>query len=468
MWYTRMMEEVQIILETEHMMEVLQSIINGFFQFKAYVMLPIIILILSLIIGMKIGKALMSALKLAAGFAGIFIAFDFFVQTINPAVQSLVSVRGLYFPILDVGWPPLAAITWASPIAHITIPMIIIINLVMLTLNLTKTIYIDIWNYWHFAMLGALVLSTSESLVLGLIATALIGIYTIKMTDWAGPVVHRETGISGLTISPLSSVGLLPYADGIDWLMDKIPGVRKIKFNPHREKDSQMVLGDPMVIGILVGVLLGWLAAYPFKEVLELSVHIAAVMFILPKCGGLIGEGMGEVSRTLRDSIEKRFPKKKGLQVALNAEILMEHKSVLTTGIILMPISLLIALILPGNKTLPLGDLPALISQVGIIVLVCRGNVFRSVIAGIPLVIGYLLIATNLAPLITSLAGKVGAPGPEGVLITALTDGGNPIRYWGYMLFQGNIVALLIIPIVLVLMLLSRHRYKVALAKEEA
>jgi hypothetical protein len=36
------------------------------------------------------------------------------------------------------------------------------------------------------------------------------------------------------------------------------------------------------------------------------------------------------------------------------------------------------------------------------------------------------------------------------------------------MLFQGNIVALLIIPIVLVLMLLSRHRYKVALAKEEA
>jgi len=100
MWYTRMMEEVQIILETEHMMEVLQSIINGFFQFKAYVMLPIIILILSLIIGMKIGKALMSALKLAAGFAGIFIAFDFFVQTINPAVQSLVSVRGLDFPIL--------------------------------------------------------------------------------------------------------------------------------------------------------------------------------------------------------------------------------------------------------------------------------------------------------------------------------------------------------------------------------
>jgi len=223
-----------------------------------------------------------------------------------------------------------------------------------------------------------------------------------------------------------------------------------------------------MVIGIIVGLLLGILAAYPLKETLELSVHIAAVMFILPKCGGLIGDGMGEVSRTLRTTIEKRFPKKVGLQVALNAEVLMEHKSVLTTGIILMPIALLIALVLPGNRTLPLGDLPALISQVGIIVLVCRGNVFRSVIAGIPLVIGYLLIATNLAPLITTLAAQVGAPGPEGVLITALTDGGNPVRYWGYMLFQGNSIAILVILIFIPLMLLSRKRYLQALAQENA
>lgn len=449
-------------------MELLRSIINGFFQFKAYVMLPIIIFILSLIIGMRLGKALMAALRLAAGFAGIFIAFDFFVQVINPAVQSLIVVRGLDFPVLDVGWPPLAAITWASPIAHITIPMIIVINIVMLSTNLTKTIYIDIWNYWHFAMLGALVMGSSRSLALGLLATALIGIYTIKMSDWAGPVVHRETGITGLTISPLSSVGLLPYAHGIDWLFDRIPGVRKIAFNPHHERNTQLIFAEPMVIGIIVGLLLGILAAYPLKETLELSVHIAAVMFILPKSGGLIGDGMGEVSRTLRRTIEKRFPKKVGLQVALNAEVLMEHKSVLTTGIILMPIALLIALVLPGNRTLPLGDLPALISQVGIIVLVCRGNVFRSVIAGIPLVIGYLLIATNLAPLITTLAAQVGAPGPDGVLITALTDGGNPVRYWGYMLFQGNIIAILVILIVIPLMLLSRKRYLQALAQENA
>jgi galactitol PTS system EIIC component len=111
--------------------------------------------------------------SLAAGFAGVFIAFNFFVTNISPAVQQLSQVRGLNFPVLDVGWPPLAAITWASPLAAISIPMVLIANLLMLATGLTRTIYIDIWNYWHFAMIGALVLAMSGSMWLGLSATLL-------------------------------------------------------------------------------------------------------------------------------------------------------------------------------------------------------------------------------------------------------------------------------------------------------
>ena len=442
-------------------MEALQSIVDSFFQFKAYVMLPIIVFVIALLVRMTIKAAALSSLKLATGFAGIYIAFDFFVETINPAVQALIDTRGLDFPVLDVGWPPLAAITWASPIAHITIFLIILINVIMLALNLTKTIYIDIWNYWHFSMLGAFVISTSQSFLLGLVATALIGIYTIKMSDWSGPVVLRETGLKGLTISPFSSAGLLPYANGIDWLFDKIPFVRTIDFNPSKsDKQHVSLIGEPMIIGMLVGLMLGIAAGYPFKEILEISIHIAAVMFLLPKCGGLIGEGMGEVSEALRNSIQKRFPKKTGLLVALDTGIVMNNKSILTTGILLMPISIIIALILPGNKTLPLGDLPALISQMVVIVMVCRGNVFRSVLAGIPVIIGYLLISTNLAPLITQLSVEVGTSVPEGVLITAFTDGGNPVRFWAFKLFQGNLVAISIIPVMILLLFLSWKRYR--------
>lgn len=423
-------------------------------------MLPIIIFIIAIIIRMSVKKAILSVLQIGAGFAGIFIAFDFFVSNINPAVRDLMVLRSIDLPILDVGWPPLAAITWASPIAHLSIPIIIVINVVMLTFNLTRTIYLDIWNYWHFAMLGALVLNASDNIYLALISTALIAIYTIKMADWAAPVIKREMDLDGITLSPLSSVGLLPYATFLDVIIEKIPFIRKIDYNPSRSDKEVSILSEPMVIGALVGLLLGILAKYPLKETLELSVHIAAVMFILPQCGALIGKGMGDVSLTLRKAVQKRFPHKDNLLVALDSGILLHNKSILTTGIILMPVAIFLSLIVKGNKTLPLGDLVALISQVSLIVLIFRGNVFRSILAGIPLVISYLLIATHLAPLITRLSKEVGTVMIEDTLITSLTDGGNPLRFWALQIFKGNLIALLLIPLFVVMLIISYRRYK--------
>ena len=450
-------------------MGVIVDVLDAFFQFRAYVMLPVIILIIALIVRMHVKDALISVLQLAAGFAGIFIAFEFFIENINPAVKALATTRNLNLPILDVGWPPLAAITWASPVTHLSIPLIIVINIVMIWTKAVKTIYIDIWNYWHFALVGALIFSTSSSMAVALLATGLIAVYTIKLSDWTAPEVERETGIKGLAVSPLSSTGLLPYAVGMNWLLARIPGIRKLNYNPHAGGDGKpTLLSEPMVIGVIVGFVLGLSAGYSFKHILELSVHIAAVMFILPKCGSLIGEGMGKVSTKLREQIQRRFPGKTGLNVALDTGAVMHHKSILTTGLILMPISIILALIIPGNGTLPLGDLPSLISQVAVIVLICRGNVIRSVIAGIPLVIGYLLFATRLAPMITELSHKVGAEFPTDTQITAFTDGGNPVRFWFLQLFAGNWIAFIIIPVVGALFVLSWYNYRRSLRENES
>lgn len=441
-------------------MDVIKDLINGFFSFKAYVMLPIILLVIALLLRMEVKKALLVTLQLAAGFAGIFIAFEFFVVNIGPAVESLTSIHGLDYPILDVGWPPLAAITWASPVAHLSIPLVIFINIVMLATNTCRTIYLDIWNYWHFAMVGALVIAVNDSFILGLLSTGMIAVYTIKMSDWTVPEVEREIGRKGLAVAPLSSAGLLPYGVGINWIIEKIPYVREVEYNPQESKGNFGLLAEPLVIGFVVGVILGWTAGYTLKAVLELAVHISAVMFILPKCGGLIGEGLEPISVRLREVIEQRFPSRTNLNVAMDTGFLMEHKSIIVTGIILMPISLALAFIIPGNKTIPLGDLPSLISQVTVIVLIMKGNVFRSVLAGVPLVIAYLLIATRLAPMITDLSAKVGVSVGTSAQITAFTDGGNPVRYWFIELFSANIAAFIIIPFVAVLLVLSRARYK--------
>ncbi|WP_210547074.1 PTS transporter subunit IIC [Rhodoferax sp. PAMC 29310] len=451
-------------------MDSFQHLLTVFFSFKAYVMLPIIIFLIALAARVPLQRALFSTVALAAGFAGVFIAFDFFVANISPAVRQLSLARGLSFPVLDVGWPPLAAITWASPLAAISIPLVLLTNLVLLAVGWTRTIYIDIWNYWHFAFMGVLVMSTSGSLWLGLSATLVLAIYCFKMTEWTAPDVERETGLKGISASPISVNGLVPYVAGVDWLLDRIPGIKAINYNPAQKKqavsdaEDQLtaldMLSEPMVIGVLMGLALALAADYGLKESLELSVHIAAVMYLLPKSAGLIGEAMMPITTALREQVERHFPSRKNLVVAMDTGFLMHHKSVVVTGLLLMALAIGIALVLPGNRVLPLGDLPNVISVMSLSVLMMRGNVFRAVLAGIPVIITFLWVASSMAPAYTELAHRAPAFNVEGLgLITAFTDGGHQLRYWLYSLYRAQWWAIGVLPLIGAGIFFTRRRF---------
>lgn len=253
----------------------LQMIIETFFSFKAYVMLPIIIFFIALAVRLTLKQSLVSSVEMAVGFAGVFIAFDFFVSNIQPAVEQLSIARGLDFPVLDVGWPPLAAITWATPLAAISIPLVIILNILMLASGLTRTIYIDIWNYWHLALVGALVMNFTGNIYLGLTATLIIAIYVFKMVEWSAPEVEREMGLKGVSASPVSVNGIVPYTVVVDWLLDRIPYIKNIEFNPEKKAQEFVkqdnnslwsLLSEPMFIGVLMGLLLAIAADYDLKS----------------------------------------------------------------------------------------------------------------------------------------------------------------------------------------------------------
>ncbi|MDC7239494.1 MAG: PTS galactitol transporter subunit IIC [Spirochaetales bacterium] len=447
-------------------MDTVRSLIDSFFAFKAYIMLPLFIIIIGLIIRMKIGPLLKAALRLGTGFAGVFIVFGFFVDNIRPAVEAIIEIRGLDFPVLDVGWPPLAAITWSSPFAALSIPLIILINVLLIVFRMSRTIYIDLWNYWHMGLIGAILFGVTGSWLIAVASIVLLTLFTIKTADWSTPYVKRESGIDGVTISPVSVVGLLPFAELMNALFDRIPFVKNWSFNPHSGKSRWTALADPILIGFMMGILLALSAGYGIKEVLELGIHIAAVMFLLPKCGELIGEGIEPVSHMMKERIQARLPGSEGLSVAVDTGILMNNKSVMVTGLVLMPIALGIALILPGNRTLPLGDLPNLISLMSVTVLVFRGNVIRSVLTGIPIVTTFLLISSHMAELYTELSRTTGMEMGEGQLITAFTDGGHHMRFYLFEIFTGNLIAICTIPLFGLLMLFSWRRYRKNLVLE--
>ncbi len=441
----------------------LSSVLSAFFSFKAYVILPAFMFPLALLARMRLKEAVFSCIKIGVGFAGVFAVFSFFVTQISPAIEAIIRVRGLDYPVVDVGWPPLAAITWSSSLTPLVIPLIMLLNLAMLATRTTKTLYIDLWNYWHFALLGVLAQNVTGSLVLGVAASLVVAAITIKCADWSAPFVKRETGLDGLAISPLSVAGLLPYAVAMDSAFDAIPGLRRLHWDPSKKAAAggPRLLQEPMVIGVVVGLALSLLAGYDLKATLETAINIAAVMFLLPKCGALIGEGMGAVSSAFKLLVEARFSSMRGLSIAVDTGILMTHPSVIATGLMLMPVSILLAFIIPGNRIIPLGDLPNLISVMSLTTLIMGGNVLRAVLAGIPVIASFLLIASNMAPLYTSQATAAGLKlGIGGREISAFTDGGNQARYWLYHLFQGDWIAVAAVPVVAALLWFAWRKYR--------
>jgi PTS system galactitol-specific IIC component len=255
---------------------------------------------------------------------------------------------------------------------------------------------------------------------------------------------------------------MLPYGVAADALIDRIPGLNKISLSPRDTGTRFGILVEPMMIGVAIGALFGILAGYEVKRILELAINVAAVMFILPHCGGLIGRGMEPVSLRLKGIIQRRFPKKSLLYIGMDSGVIMQNPSVIVTGLLLMPISIGIAFILPGNHTLPLGDLANLISVMSVLVLATRGNVFRAVLIGIPIVAAYLLICTYFAPLYTTLAARAGSSAVQSYAgeITAFTDGGNPVRFWFYFLFRGSAWAFALVPAVAALMYLAWRNWR--------
>ncbi|EDV9140622.1 PTS galactitol transporter subunit IIC [Salmonella enterica subsp. enterica] len=427
----------------------LYTVVQYVLGFGPTVLLPLVLFFLALFFKVKPAKALRSSLIVGIGFVGIYAIFDILTSNVGPAAQAMVERTGISLPVVDLGWPPLAAITWGSPIAPFVIPLTMLINVAMLALNKTRTVDVDMWNYWHFALAGTLVYYSTGSFVLGLSAAAIAAIVVLKLADWSAPLVAKYFGLEGISLPTLSSVVFFPIGLLFDKIIDKIPGVNRIHIDPENVQKKMGIFGEPMMVGTILGVLLGIIAGYDFKHILLLGISIGGVMFILPRMVRILMEGLLPLSEAIKKYLNAKYPGRDDLFIVLDIAVAVGNPAIISTALILTPISVFIAFLLPGNKVLPLGDLANLAVMASMIVLACRGNIFRAVITAIPVIVADLWIATKIAPFITGMAKDVNFKMAEGSSgqVSSFLDGGNPFRFWLLEIFNGNIVAIGLIPV---------------------
>jgi galactitol PTS system EIIC component len=419
------------------------------------IMLPIIIFTMAMCLKVGFNKSLRSALTIGMGFIGIFMVFGLLQSSLGPAAKDMVRHTGIDLPVVDMGWTPLAAIAWASQIAPFVVPMTILINVAMLTMNWTKTVDIDVWNFWHFSMVGAMVYGVTDNFFLGLLIAAVTAVVTFLLADWCAPMIQKYFNLPGISLPTLSSAIFFPIGVLGNAIVDKIPGLNKLDANAESIQKRFGIFGEPMMLGVILGAGIGMLAQYDLKGVLGLAMNLGAVMLIMPRMVKMLMEGLLVLSDAVRSFLKKRYPNRTDLYIGLDIAVAVGHPSVLSTMLLLIPVAVLLSVVLPGNRLLPLGDLANIWVPISMVVLACRGNIVRSFIIGIPCLALNLYVASWAAPVLTKVAKQVHFPVEGNNEISSLLDGGNPFRFWMVKIFEGDVVALGLIPAVTFLLLVA-------------
>ena len=397
------------------------------------VLLPVFIFLFAVILGAKVGRAFRAAVTIGVAFIGINLVIGLMWGSLAEVSQAMVTNAGISRDIVDVGWPAAAAVAFATDVGLWVIPIGLVVNFALLFTGVTKTLNVDLWNFWHYALIGSLVAAVSGNLVLGMAAAAVAAAFMLFLGDWTAKGIQEFYDLPGISIPHGMTAPMVPLALPFNWLFDKIPGLNKIDADPDGiEKALGSTFGDPMVMGFVIGIVLG-LIAYTGEfagafvptlgKIVVLGVNLAAVMVLLPRMVRILMEGLIPVSEAARDFMAKRASGKE-VYIGLDSAVLVGHPSAISTGLLLVPIAILLSIILPGNRMLLFADLAVLPFLCAQIAPMAKGNIVRMVFVGTILLIFGFYFSNALAPVITEVAGGAGFAIPDNaVMISSIADG---------------------------------------------
>lgn len=399
------------------------------------VVLPVLITLFGLLLGLKLGKSFRAGVTIGIGFIGINLVIGLLGSQVAPAATGMAEGLGVSLDIVDVGWPSSAAIAFGSSIGAMIIPLGLVVNMVLLVTGLTRTFDIDLWNYWHSAMIGALVGAVTGSYLLGLVSAAVHLALILAIGDLTAPIVQKYFQLPEISFPHGTSAPYGLLAIPLNRVFDAIPGLRSLDATPEAIQKRFGLFGETLMMGLILGLLIG-LLGYGFDApaedstaILTLAISLAAAMFLLPRMVSILMEGLMPISEAARTFVQKRFPGR-SFYIGLDSAVAVGQPSVIATSLLLVPITLLVAVVLApaGNRVLPLVDLATIPFIVAVMVPIFRGNIVRSVIGGGILIGAGLFIATWIAPTFTQVAVDSGFALEEGqATISSLVDGANPL-----------------------------------------
>ena len=405
----------------------------------AAVMMPLIFTVLGLLIGIRFSRALKSGLLVGVGFVGLGVVTALLTSSLGPALKGMTELYHLDLPFFDLGWPAAAAVAYSCAVGAFIIPVCLGVNVVMLLTKTTRTVNIDLWNYWHFAFLGAMVFFATGSLAWAFYAAIVLYVITLCMADFTAKGFQAYyKDMEGISIPQPFCQSFTPFAVAVGWLLDRIPGFSKLDIDAEGMKRKFGLLGEPLFLGLVIGCGIGALGCDSWKAVvdsipgiLKLGVTVGAVMELIPRITALFIEGLKPICQSVQEKLNRKLQASGGhagtqFHIGMSPALVIGHPTTLVVSILLIPVILFLSVFLPGNKFLPLASLAGMFYLFPCVLPITKGNVPKTFVVGLVALVAGLFFVTNLTPAFTK---AIAAANCDGISVPDGFEGGAALDF---------------------------------------
>lgn len=400
-------------------------------------MMPLVFTLLCLAFGMHILDALRHSARVGIGFLGFTMVNNMVIETLGPAVTQMVENRGMNLNTLDLGWAAVSTITYATEMGALIIIFGLTFNILLILLRVVRTLDVDLWNYWQWAFTGSFVLLLTNNFWWGFAAAMIHEVFTLLVADASAEMIQEYIDMPDISI-PHSAAAAMWF---MAWPLAKFWTLIGWKNRSAEEKPKSVSplfakLLDPVLIGLVIGLVIGILGYVgsglefreTFRNVLQVGMASAGMLVLMPSAVSILLDGINPISEQVRTVLHKRLGKHgQKLYVGVDSAVMAQDQTTLIASMLMIPVILVLAAILPGNTLIPFGGLTGVVYTICTIAPLVQGDFMKLMVTSTILFAVLLLLGSNWAPEVTRLVSENGLVLPEGA--ASVSSFGNPVTW---------------------------------------
>ena len=457
----------------------LLEFINHFFNaFGAAVVVPIVIFIIAVCLRVPVKTAVRSGLYAGVGLTGFSWIIGEFTPVVTKIIRQMVDNSGIHLPVVDIGWQAGSLASFGSSVGLTFFVFGLIAEFILFAAGITKVFMpSNLWNNFGFMIWGTVAYYVTKNYWLALGLSFFMLLYSLLLAEIQADSWSRYYKVNNATVcAPHNIVQTVP-AILLDPLWNLL-GFNKVKFTPQSLQQRLGILGEPTALGAILGLIIGILgnlnrlgSYQAWAQILQFAVQLSAVMTIFP----LVTNVFAKAFTPLADSIDQHRQRNAGSSasadsvndrkrwfLAVDDGVGYGESATIISGMILIPIMVALAFILPGNRALPVVDLISLPFMVESIVALTNGNILKVIANGIVWFSIGLYCSSWSAGMYTGALSHYGAVIPAGVvLVTSFNLMAQPLNALVFTAFISQnpyLIGSCIVVYLVLLVALRRYR----------